>query len=226
MQMHGASSQLKAIMLVSYLDSKTADLIMPSLPEENWDYEHVKNLLIEQLGDNSMTALKKTQFMTIKLNRNESIEEFSVRFYHEAQVLKGTRNLSVHDTHISLGQALAPYPDFARVMHPVLNNQSDARTLTNYMKGTAKLFPNFNKEKSSNSERRIKLTKLPSRQEYKPSSFSSQNHPQQSNWKLNCTNCGRNNHLAKDFHLPKKTINVITKEDSRGSPSSGKAKAE
>ena len=94
--------------LLNCLDNTTIDLIMPSLPEDNCPYQLLKKELLKLYGREKRNTLAKTQFLSIKVAKDESIPTFGKRFLRQAQILKATNALTDFDVAIALKQAIVP----------------------------------------------------------------------------------------------------------------------
>ena len=62
----------------------------------------------------------KTKFLTIEIEQDETLNPFGDRFYHQAQVLMGSKAIANYDTKIAMIHAVKSHSELHKVMLPVL----------------------------------------------------------------------------------------------------------
>ncbi|KAJ9054175.1 hypothetical protein DSO57_1017479 [Entomophthora muscae] len=84
------------------------------MPKHNWTYAAAKNTLLYKFGSIAWVTERKNEFLVISFRKDETISDFADVFYLEAQILTGSRSLTVHDAHIALRTVVKPYKPFIK----------------------------------------------------------------------------------------------------------------
>ncbi|KAJ9060658.1 hypothetical protein DSO57_1028608 [Entomophthora muscae] len=85
--MYGADKAMKDTTIIKCLDTNKQTLILSSLPENSWTYTNILQALMEEFGSQEALLGQKMDFVDTKLKMGETLEEFTSRFYLEAQTL-------------------------------------------------------------------------------------------------------------------------------------------
>ncbi|KAJ9059478.1 hypothetical protein DSO57_1002055 [Entomophthora muscae] len=70
----------------------------------------------------------------ISLRKDETIADFSNHFYLEAQILTGSRSLTVHDAHIALRAAVKPYKALYQILMPAFQDNCTLDGMVRYLR--------------------------------------------------------------------------------------------
>ncbi|KAJ9066049.1 hypothetical protein DSO57_1013491 [Entomophthora muscae] len=133
MSKYGANDQDKATTLLNQLDAASTDLIIPHMPQNDWSYAVAKQALLYKFGSISRVTEQKNEFLMIQFQKDKSIAEFADQFYLKAQVLTGSRSLTVHDEHIALRSAVKPYEVLYCTLMPVFQDNCSIDGMVQYL---------------------------------------------------------------------------------------------
>ena len=132
--MEGASDYEKASTVINCLDTASIDLVMPHLPSVKWTYLQAKTAITKEFGNSESIATRKMEFLNIQFQEDETLANFSERFYSSAQFLNGVNALSDFDAKIAMTNALKPHDKIHIAMLPALVNNYRTYELTQYLK--------------------------------------------------------------------------------------------
>ncbi|KAJ9067268.1 hypothetical protein DSO57_1001376 [Entomophthora muscae] len=104
--MYGADKAMKDATIINCLDTDTQTLILPHLPENGWTYANISQALMEEFGSQEALLGQKMDFVDTKLKVGETLEEFTSRFYLEAQTLASIKVVSFIDVQSALLNAV------------------------------------------------------------------------------------------------------------------------
>ncbi|KAJ9059085.1 hypothetical protein DSO57_1006216 [Entomophthora muscae] len=104
--MYGADEAMKDATIINCLDTDTQTLILPRLPENGWTYANISWALMEEFGSQEALLGQKMDFVDTKLKVGETLEEFTSRFYLEAQTLASMKAVLYIDVHSALLNAV------------------------------------------------------------------------------------------------------------------------
>ena len=132
-----------------------------------WTYKNLKIIFISEFMDATEIARAKDRFLSIKIEKNENLEQFAKRYYVLAQDLKFEGSLSLIDAKNAMYQALAPHRFLSAVCTSHIVAATNTKAITNIVKEQAKNFATFGKESfstnfSSSSSRPAKIMALTS----------------------------------------------------------------
>lgn len=104
--------------LLTLLDPTSTNLIIPNISEDDWTYENAKKALSKEFGSPTKMATRKTKFLGIKFQKDETRFTFADSFYLEAQVLTDAGALTLYDAKFALMAATCPYRDLIHILMP------------------------------------------------------------------------------------------------------------
>ena len=128
--MEKASDYEKASTVINCLDTASIDLVMPHLPSFKWTYLQAKTAITKEFGNSKGIATHKMEFLNIQFQEDETLADFSERFYSSAQFLNGVNALSDFDAKIAMTNALKPHDEIHIAMLPALMNNYKTYKLT------------------------------------------------------------------------------------------------
>ena len=85
--MYGADNAMRDSTIINCLDAETQTIILPRLPENGWTFANVSRALTEEFGSQEALLGCKIDTADTKLKVGETLEDFTSRFYLEAQTL-------------------------------------------------------------------------------------------------------------------------------------------
>ena len=118
--MEGASDYEKASTVINCLDTASLDLVMPHLPRVKWTYLQAKTAITKEFGNLKSIATCKMEFLNIQFQEDDTLANFSERFYSIAQFLNGVNALSDFDAKIDKTNFLKSHDKIHLSMLPPL----------------------------------------------------------------------------------------------------------
>ncbi|KAJ9073573.1 hypothetical protein DSO57_1014760 [Entomophthora muscae] len=85
--MYGADNTMRDSTIINCLNAETQTIILLHLPENGWTFANVSRALTQEFGSQEALLGCKMDFADTKLKVGETLEDFTSRFYLEAQTL-------------------------------------------------------------------------------------------------------------------------------------------
>ncbi|KAJ9049431.1 hypothetical protein DSO57_1024559 [Entomophthora muscae] len=82
---YGADEAMKNATIINFLETDTQPLILPCLQGNSWTYANISWALMEEFDSQEALLGWKMDFADTKLKMGETLENFTSRFYLEAQ---------------------------------------------------------------------------------------------------------------------------------------------
>ncbi|KAJ9081681.1 hypothetical protein DSO57_1012149 [Entomophthora muscae] len=103
---YGTDEAIKSVIVINCLDTDTKTLILPCLPENCWTYANISRVLMEEFGSQEALLRQKMDFTDTKIKVGETLEDFTSRFYLEAQTLASMKAMLFIDVQSALLNAV------------------------------------------------------------------------------------------------------------------------
>lgn len=116
----------------------------------DWNYPELKRLFLREFDDPVEVARLKEQFMRIKIDKSESLDEFAMRYYKLANKLALHDSCSLIDAKNALSQAIFPFHSLSSVCSAHIELARDFKQLHNIISLQAKNFRNLGNFHSNN----------------------------------------------------------------------------
>lgn len=202
--MYGADSAMMDSAIINCLDSETQTIILPRLPENGWTFANVSKALIEEFGSHEALLGRKMDFADTKLRAGETLEDFTSRFYLEAQTLASLKAVSFIDVQSALLNALRVNRELSLSMKSGIYA---ARTVPDLIRLLRTYKEDFEiPVPESRPKPRAPQSETP-RQAERPSSTPTGSSPRL------CFKCSKPGHLSRDCKSPRKVLMVGAEQE-------------
>lgn len=208
--MYGADLPMKNSSIINCLDSEVQTLILPRLPTRSWTFDNVSKALIEEYGSEEALFCRKMEFTEGKINKGETLVDFSARFYLEAQTLISMGAATFVDVKGALLNYVRPNRDLSIALKSGIYGSRTVPDLIRHLGAFKEQFeiPFPETKKTSTYD-----SKAPS--DNKPSSILKNTTSSSSAPPLRvCFRCNKPGHMSRDCKLPKQVRLVELGEDS------------
>ncbi|KAJ9090149.1 hypothetical protein DSO57_1005320 [Entomophthora muscae] len=104
--MYDADNAMRDSIIIYCLYAETQTIILPRLPENSWTFAYVSRTLTQEFGSQEALLGCKMDFADTNLKVGETLEDFTSRFYLEAQALSSMSAVQFIDVQSALLNAV------------------------------------------------------------------------------------------------------------------------
>ncbi|KAJ9071601.1 hypothetical protein DSO57_1035368 [Entomophthora muscae] len=184
---------------------------MPRLPEHGWTFANVSKALVDEFGSKEALNNQKMDFVEGNIRKGETMQDFTDRFYQEAQTLIYLKTASFIDVKSALINAVQPNKNLSLALKSGIyraHNVSDLIChLLTFKEDFEVPMPSGPREFQENRNKHFSSNKTKTGESSSPQGTASTNNT--------CTyyKCGKPDHMSRECKQPVSKVHQVGAEE-------------